>query len=119
MAMMASYRWCAPEVGTSKMIDTKAADVFSFGIILWELCTRQVPFADVRFDSQVERTLRSGCRPPLPSKGILPRYRALIERCWHQNPIMRYVLLYLVYAEVETLLTCVSHVGVGRHSLRC
>ncbi|OQR80635.1 protein kinase [Achlya hypogyna] len=42
-----TYQWMAPEViaGTSY---GAAADIYSFGIILSEFCTHQVPYADLR-----------------------------------------------------------------------
>ena len=38
--------WMAPEalVKSPKAINTKAADMWSFAIMLWELATREVPF---------------------------------------------------------------------------
>ncbi|CAI7891299.1 unnamed protein product [Closterium sp. NIES-53] len=39
-----TYRWMAPEVVDHRPY-TKNVDVYSFGIVLWELCTVQLPFA--------------------------------------------------------------------------
>ena len=39
-------RWLAPEVVTQQHY-SKAADVYSFGLILWELLTWQLPWADL------------------------------------------------------------------------
>ena len=40
------HRWMAPEVLAGKRYDC-AADVYSFGIILWELMTWQIPWEDL------------------------------------------------------------------------
>ena len=45
-----SIHWTAPEVlNESSYIDHEAADVYSFGIILWEVLTRLDPFASMRY----------------------------------------------------------------------
>ncbi len=44
-----SVHWTAPEVlNESRGIDLAAADVYSFGIIMWEVLTRQDPYADMQ-----------------------------------------------------------------------
>ena len=42
-------QWLSPEaLGKSpKLINTKAADMWSFAVLLWELSTREVPFPDL------------------------------------------------------------------------
>ena len=44
-----SIHWTAPEVlNESRGIDLAAADVYSFGIIMWEVLTRQDPYASMQ-----------------------------------------------------------------------
>lgn len=45
--------WLAPEVMANKIYTVKA-DVYSLGVILWELLTRQPFFGEIRFMSQLE-----------------------------------------------------------------
>ena len=42
-------RWLAPEVLTRRPYDVPS-DVYSFGIIMWELLTLRVPFDDKGWD---------------------------------------------------------------------
>ena len=44
-----SPQWFAPEAlrKKAKEINNKAADMWSFAIVLWEMATREVPFADL------------------------------------------------------------------------
>ncbi|CAA6660521.1 unnamed protein product [Spirodela intermedia] len=41
-----TYRWMAPEIMNHQPYDHKA-DVFSFGIVLWELATSKIPYSDL------------------------------------------------------------------------
>jgi serine/threonine protein kinase len=40
-----SLNWCAPEILLQSMPYTDKADVYSFGMVLWELLTHEAPFA--------------------------------------------------------------------------
>lgn len=52
-----SPQWIAPEAlqKKGKEINVKSADMWSFAVLLWELATRQVPFAEL---SPMEAGLR-------------------------------------------------------------
>jgi serine/threonine protein kinase len=76
--------WLAPEVMANK-IYTEKADVYSIGVILWELLTREPFFGHVRFMSRLEDMVLAGQRPPIPDD-CPPAYRSLIEACWAQQP---------------------------------
>ena len=61
-------RWLAPEVLAATLGYTQASDVYSLGMLLWELYARDEPFAafSFRFDSQLEDAIIDGLRPALP-----------------------------------------------------
>ena len=65
------------------------ADVYSYGILLWELLHKQIPYSD-RHD-EVIKLVRRGVRPLFkPSSSSAPRIRrewvVLITRCWDEKP---------------------------------
>jgi len=61
-------------------------DVYSFGIILWQLLTKKEPYTDFRgaiFD--FVREIVGGMRPVI-DKRLDPKLNSLIERCWNGEP---------------------------------
>ncbi|QPB44429.1 Ser/Thr protein kinase [Medusavirus stheno T3] len=78
--------WMAPEVIQNQAYDERA-DVYSFGIVLWEILTHKRPFAGEPL-MKVSMDVIGGRRPQIP--GDCPKdYAKLIARCWHQNPDKR------------------------------
>jgi serine/threonine protein kinase len=79
-----TYRWMAPEVIEHKPYDQKA-DVFSFGIALWELLTGELPYAYLTPLQAAVGVVQKGLRPTIP-KNAHPRISELLQRCWQQDP---------------------------------
>ncbi|XP_058777733.1 serine/threonine-protein kinase STY17 [Vicia villosa] len=79
-----TYRWMAPEVIEHKPYDQKA-DVFSFGISLWELLTGELPYSYLTPLQAAVGVVQKGLRPTIP-KHTHPRLSELLERCWQQDP---------------------------------
>lgn len=80
--------YMAPEVMTGEEFNEKA-DVYSFGIVLWEILCRKEPFSHHSdFEVFVEAVCDHNERPPLPAD-CLASLRELICRCWEGNPAHR------------------------------
>ena len=79
--------WCAPEIMQHNPY-TEKADVYSYGMMLWEILTRKLPFASYTFQHQVEDDVVRGIRPDIPDD-CWPEYATLIEESWNANPAKR------------------------------
>lgn len=82
-----TYRWMAPEVIEHKPYDHKA-DVFSFGVVLWELLTGKLPYEYLTPLQAAVGVVQKGLRPIVP-KNTHPKFAELLERCWKQDPTLR------------------------------
>lgn len=79
--------WTAPEVLRNQKYSVKA-DVYSFGIVMWEVCTRMDPYTGVAPFQVVVQVATSGLRPGIPP--FCPQaWLELMTECWSENPERR------------------------------
>ncbi|XP_068648563.1 uncharacterized protein [Aristolochia californica] len=81
--------WMAPELlnGSSSLVSEKV-DVFSFGIVMWELLTGEEPYADLHYGAIIGGIVSNTLRPPVP-ESCDPEWRSLMEKCWASEPSER------------------------------
>lgn len=75
--------------------------VYSFGIVLWEMLTQQSPFSGMAAYQVVDAVVRRGERPPWPTDGsvnIFGPLRSMAERCWQSDRTLRPCFFELVDA---------------------
>lgn len=83
-----SAAWMAPEVFEGNTY-TEKCDIFSWGIILWEVLTRRLPFDEIRGnDLRVLWAIHSGKRPP-PIQNCPEELEELMTRCWNKDATVR------------------------------
>lgn len=89
-----TYRWMAPEMTKEKPY-TRKVDVYSFGIVLWELTTCLLPFQGMTPVQAAYAASEKNLRPPL-SSSCPPVLNNLIKKCWSANPARRPEFSYIV-----------------------
>ncbi|GKB80251.1 serine/threonine-protein kinase EDR1, partial [Tanacetum coccineum] len=75
--------WIAPKLLNRKQKVNEKVDVYSFGIVMWELLTGKEPYSAIR-----PETIIGKLRPEIPC-WCNPQWRALMEKCWTSVPDAR------------------------------
>eukprot|EP01061_Rhynchopus_euleeides_P038089 TRINITY_DN65493_c0_g1_i1.p2 TRINITY_DN65493_c0_g1~~TRINITY_DN65493_c0_g1_i1.p2 ORF type:complete len:427 (+),score=138.99 TRINITY_DN65493_c0_g1_i1:165-1445(+) len=102
-----TFDWVAPEVwraegcggggsgsGTPGGSYSYPADVYSFGMIMFELATLHLPWSahcppdEASYYNSLKQDIMDGHRPLLPS-ALHPFTALLIQKCWHPDPQSR------------------------------
>ncbi|CAL1529061.1 unnamed protein product [Lymnaea stagnalis] len=115
VSRVGTKRYMAPEVLTETLNpgffeSFKCADVYSFGLVLWEIARRARPFADEYrvpfwdvvpadpgFPDMLQVVAVEQQRPPIPNKWskepLMCEMAKIICECWAQNPKSRLTIL--------------------------
>lgn len=105
--------WMAPEVFRGDVDYTPAVDVYSYGLVLYELATRELPWLEIDTDDPAESfrllntALQTGRRPIIPPKIVeeFPRFVAVMQKCWAGDPADRPTFSHVAPALAECLRT--------------
>ena len=79
--------YIAPEVLRGNPY-TKAADIYSFGIIMWEMTSGIPAFNNIPHDFSLALNICQGLRPNI-IEGTMPEYAELMKKCWDSDPNQR------------------------------
>jgi len=105
--------YMAPEVMSQSPFDFKA-DVYSFGLILWELYTQQELFIEYDdWDPFFDAIVMQSKRPDIPSTCI-ESLSFLMQKCWAHDPEERPTFKEVLFRLDEILVDSVLCPGEGK-----
>jgi serine/threonine protein kinase len=91
--------WLAPEV-IKHARSSKFSDVYGYGIVLWELATREEVYVGLETTQIIAKVANENLRPPVPQD--CP-WKELMVKCWAENPSDR-----LEFSEIVDELNSIS-----------
>jgi len=98
--------WLPPEAHRRLKV-TQQSDVYAFGIIMWEVYTRQVPWShlnDQEYSKLGDRVV-AGERPPYPEERLYierdKRFTDLMQRCWAGSKTNRPSFAHIIEALIS------------------
>ncbi|EXX66583.1 uncharacterized protein OCT59_007943 [Rhizophagus irregularis] len=84
---------------------TQAADIYSFGMIMYFVATGKQPFADRAHDEFLALEICKGIRPEINELGVPKIYVDLMKKCWDLNPGNRpnSIEIYAQFEEINRM----------------
>ncbi|MDP2435725.1 MAG: protein kinase [archaeon] len=98
--LLPTFQWLAPEViDTAALLYDEKSDIYSFGVVLWEIASRAVPFYSdywTQFQTNgefqkhlcIRAILKEDLRPKILDS-TPPAFASLIQACWAHHPSAR------------------------------
>ncbi len=77
--------WKAPELLKPDGHSSYSSDVYSYGMLLWELAAREVPFANMEDEFAIRQSVLEGKMETIPGD-CPPKLAGLIKQCWSLEP---------------------------------
>ncbi|KAM4881148.1 mitogen-activated protein kinase kinase kinase 12 isoform 3-T4 [Thomomys bottae] len=107
MSFAGTVAWMAPEVIRNEPVSEKV-DIWSFGVVLWELLTGEIPYKDVDSSAIIWGVGSNSLHLPVPSS-CPDGFKILLRQCWNSKPrnrpSFRQILLHLDIASADVLST--------------
>uniref|UniRef100_A0A8C2XQT6 mitogen-activated protein kinase kinase kinase n=1 Tax=Cyclopterus lumpus TaxID=8103 RepID=A0A8C2XQT6_CYCLU len=107
MSFAGTVAWMAPEVIRNEPVSEKV-DIWSFGVVLWEMLTGEVPYKDVDSSAIIWGVGNNSLQLPIP-ESCPDGFKILLRQCWNckprNRPSFRQILLHLDIASADVLST--------------
>lgn len=84
---LGSLFWMSPEM-IERQSYSYASDIYAFGIVLWELLSSRLPYADFASEFQLQKAVVEGSRPLLHDDWPANIVKVAV-RCWNSDPSLR------------------------------
>ncbi|ENN79589.1 hypothetical protein YQE_03960, partial [Dendroctonus ponderosae] len=84
MSQAGTYAWMAPEVIRESTF-SKGSDIWSYGVLLWELLTGQVPYKGIDTLAVAYGVASNRLTLLIPTTCPQP-WKELMEKCWEADP---------------------------------
>uniref|UniRef100_A0A8B9HHZ0 Sterile alpha motif and leucine zipper containing kinase AZK n=1 Tax=Astyanax mexicanus TaxID=7994 RepID=A0A8B9HHZ0_ASTMX len=84
MSLVGTFPWMAPEVIQSLPV-SETCDTYSYGVVLWEMLTREVPFKGFEGLQVAWLVVEKNERPTIPSS-CPASFAELMRSCWVAEP---------------------------------
>nr|XP_020643087.1 mitogen-activated protein kinase kinase kinase 13 [Pogona vitticeps]XP_020643088.1 mitogen-activated protein kinase kinase kinase 13 [Pogona vitticeps]XP_020643089.1 mitogen-activated protein kinase kinase kinase 13 [Pogona vitticeps]XP_020643090.1 mitogen-activated protein kinase kinase kinase 13 [Pogona vitticeps] len=105
MSFAGTVAWMAPEVIRNEPVSEKV-DIWSFGVVLWELLTGEIPYKDVDSSAIIWGVGSNSLHLPVPST-CPDGFKILMKQTWQSKPrnrpSFRQTLMHLDIASADVL----------------
>lgn len=105
MSFAGTVAWMAPEIIRNEPCSEKV-DIWSYGVVLWELLTCEIPYKDVDSSAIIWGVGSNSLHLPIPSS-CPDGFRLLVKQCWsakpRNRPSFKHIIMHLDIAAVEVL----------------
>ncbi|XP_062543104.1 mitogen-activated protein kinase kinase kinase 13 isoform X2 [Armigeres subalbatus] len=113
MSFAGTVAWMAPEVIRNEPCNEKV-DIWSYGVVLWELLTCEVPYKNVDSSQIIFGVGNNSLYLPIPTS-CPEGFKLLIKQCWspkpRNRPSFKIILTHLEIAGHELLRQCAEEQG--------
>jgi len=105
MSFAGTVAWMAPEIIRNEPCSEKV-DIWSYGVVLWELMTCETPYKDVDSSAIIWGVGSNSLHLPIPLS-CPDGFRLLIKQCWaakpRNRPSFKHIMMHLDIAGSQVL----------------
>jgi len=81
--------YIAPEILRRTHNYSESSDIYSFGMIMWEILHGKPPFNNIPHDVNLAINICEGLRPKIEKKRVPKWYISLMIKCWNKDLLKR------------------------------